>query len=105
MEITFSMNDISRQDDFHFPECQTLGHWDQKCSSISAICEFGDQNHHSSNRKKESRHCANCCLYGHCAFSKTWKLFKQYLVWAQQYQLKKFAPRNRMEKPAIKQSR
>ncbi|KAL7669813.1 hypothetical protein ACOME3_004759 [Neoechinorhynchus agilis] len=86
MEVNFSMNDISRLDDFTFPRCsiwQSWGHWSQRCPTKKSVCAFCARNHHSSTCPKDLKCCANCKKEGHCAFSKSCPIFKQYLNWAQ----------------------
>ncbi|KAL7668241.1 hypothetical protein ACOME3_008951 [Neoechinorhynchus agilis] len=86
MEINFSINEISRLDDFTFPRCsicQSWGHWSQRCPTKKSVCAFCACNHHSSACPKDTKCCANCKKTGHCAFSKSRPVFKQYLNWAQ----------------------
>ncbi|KAL7674205.1 hypothetical protein ACOME3_000484 [Neoechinorhynchus agilis] len=86
MEINFSMNEISRLDDFTFPRCsicQSWGHWSQRCPTKKSVCAFCACNHHSSACPKDTKCCANCKKTEHCAFSKSCPVFKQYLNWAQ----------------------
>ncbi|KAL7669764.1 hypothetical protein ACOME3_004711 [Neoechinorhynchus agilis] len=48
MEVKFLSNDISNQDDFHFPRCsgcQKWVHWSQKCPNKSIVCPYCAQNH------------------------------------------------------------
>ncbi|KAL7676461.1 hypothetical protein ACOME3_002713 [Neoechinorhynchus agilis] len=83
MEIKFSSNEISRQDDYAFPRCsicQAWGHWMQKCPSKKINFAYCMEEYRSSNCPRTSKCCVNC-LQGHCAFSKSCDKFKRYVLW------------------------
>ncbi|KAL7672022.1 hypothetical protein ACOME3_006920 [Neoechinorhynchus agilis] len=83
MEITFTMNEIFRLDDYTFcgcAGCPQSGYWGQHCPTKKIAYAYCGDEHSSVNCSRGIKRCANCGQEGHCTFSRTCTAFKSFVL-------------------------